>query len=463
MSACWLEPSSVKLKRPTSDRSLPLCVVHPFMSSRNLVDASVYRPAMETELWELVPPKIVGPLPGRATPRSEADDDVAQCAAASLRTPCDFPDIQQAIVTGDHVAFAVDPNVPRLAAVLTGLLGAIAHTDIARISIVLWDEVDIRLVHQLNETLRSDPMTARVSQGGLSVVRHRPSDRSQQRYVIADEEALPVYLAQDLVDADMVIPVVAARRARGRNEGIGSDPTGIFPMFADSESMQRHLQSGSGMIQDDSRADAFHPTASASMTDNLLGVQVMVLVSSDAAGEVGSVLSGTPLAIRQQLEAFFDAPDDISDPQADLVLASLDGNIAVQTWPNVARAAIAGSRHVSEGGAIVVWSRLADPCPPSWQRIWTADSTAETSHELDDPALTDSESELNPVMRSLATRLADLRRSYTVWLHSDLPRTDVEDLGWAVVDSVSELKQLASSRNGAGVLRAAALHGAEIE
>src|SRR6056297_1505095 len=54
--------------------------------------------------------------------------DIAAEAFRSLSAPDDFPPIEAAIVSGDKVALAVDPNIPNVDRVLEGTLRRLRST-----------------------------------------------------------------------------------------------------------------------------------------------------------------------------------------------------------------------------------------------------------------------------------------------------------------------------------------------
>ncbi len=147
--------------------------------------------------------------------------DVAAATMAALQRPDDFPPLARAIVPGDRVVLAVDPNVPAIVDVICGVVAAIGQTDAAGIDVVLWDEASDATV----EAIRAEVAPQ------SRVVRHASADRRQLSYLAADENADPIYLNRLLVDADFVLPIMAARFTDLRRP---ADRTGVYPWLADS-------------------------------------------------------------------------------------------------------------------------------------------------------------------------------------------------------------------------------------
>ncbi|MCM2371043.1 transcriptional regulator [Aporhodopirellula aestuarii] len=466
-----------------------------------VVAAEDYRHAVPGEMWELRPVSIAGPIEFRSSPRNDSPEAITRLAEISLQTPVDFPSISDAILAGDHIAFAVDPNVPRLAEILEGAIKVARDCEAGRVSIVLWPEASDACCQSLTQRFQnvegdgSEPgVVMEVTQSGempITVSRHAARDRRVMRYVAADADAEAVYLARDLVDADFTIPIVAARAVDAVER---LDKTGVFPMFADSSTVHRFQNTTSRKTSE----------GTANEIGWLLGVQLLMMVSADAAGSVARILTGTPDAIRGELDTLHteeESDTNVSEtrPRSELVIAALDGDANVQTWSNVARAAIAASQHIEGDGTIVIWSRLTERPGSDWMRELShgadrvttvdddddsadklstaladqykddfsdeADQTEDGDHE-DDPDTAMTEDKPAPVGdyadwsmdRVLAKKLSGLLESYRVLLHSELADSDVEALGMGVIASVEELRRLGAGFQGAGVLRAAQFH-----
>ena len=191
----------------------------------------------------------------------------------------------------------------------------------------------------------------------------------------------------------------------------------------------------------------------------------MVVVSANASGTVGSLIAGTPDSIRHELETLHAVKDVETRPTADLVVAALDGDTIVQTWPNIARAAIAAANHVQGDGTIVVWSRVNHRPSQVWQdelssgaeRSSATAYTAETSKDDFDDWTTE-----RVLARQLATLLSDYRIMLYCELDDQFTSADVEKLGLGVIDSVEQLRRLGESFQGAGMIRAAHFHSPSI-
>lgn len=442
-----------------------------------VVAAEDYRHAVAGEPWELCPVAITGPIEYRSSPRDDSFEATRRLAETSLRTPLDFPAISDAILAGDHVALAVDPNVPRVAEVIAGIMDVLLSCEAGRVSIVLWSEASEECFQSLTQRFQNvAPENVGSPDGGslvvadaamadsvtaVTVMRHSPRDRREMRYVVADADAEAIYLSRDLVDADFTLPIVAARACDATQR---NDKSAVFPLFADASTMQRYQTTISA---EDSEKMAEE-------VGWLLGVQLLMMVSSDPAGGVARILTGTPEAIRSELDTLHadeqgESGEHETRPLAELVVAALDGDVNVQTWSNVARAAVAASRHTEGDSAIVIWSQLEELPNPLWQQELSArrdrdDAFNEEREQLpdelgDEPGGDDSVAATGfaewSTERAWARKLADLVEGNRVFLHSKLADADVESLGLGIISSVEELHRLGETCQAAGMLRAA--------
>ena len=382
---------------------------------------------------------------------SQRIGNVANATREALRAPADFPPLTAAIAPGDRIALAVDPNVPDVCEVIRGVLLEIELADVETIDIVLWDETDDALLQQLQSEFETI----------AHVIRHDSQKRDLLRYLGADIDADPIYLNRFLADADLVLPILAARPG----DAVGDNElSGVYPMLADSNTRLRHQKA----LQ---QPRAKKKTSNESHVGWMLGVQVLLAVASTPDGDVGGIFAGTPEATRRWFERPRHSEDDFP-PAAPLVIATIEGSSQQNSWANLARAISAAVNHTTPGGTIVLWSELDHP--PSDRLVLRLSSDRELedlSSSFDEDENREGLSESSLLGQSedgftiwddsiaISDAVERVRSEYRLLLHSKLGSEVAESIGLGAVESLDALEHLSRSFESCGILRAAQFAG----
>ncbi|MEO1616387.1 MAG: hypothetical protein AAFV88_11095 [Planctomycetota bacterium] len=359
-----------------------------------------------------------------------------EATSKALASPTDFPSLADAIIEGDVVAIAVDPNVPQVPSVIRGALQAIAQTDASRVTVVVRDEATDECFESIQNAAKPH-----------LVVRHSSDQRQAQSYLAADLDANPIYLSRELVDADFVLPITSMRHSAPGQRG---DVTGIFPAFCDSATRKR--QHSNPAVNGETPATTKSGRSIAQEVPWLLGVQLVLSVAANPAGEAATFRAGTVECLQRVAEGFFSSnPSGTSITDADLVVAALDGDAAQQTWENVLRAVLASAELAGESSTLVVWSEVTDE--PAGKML----ELDQPTEDLLEPVESLGEEDLPTWNRfdALAQRLRPLLETHRVILHSRLSREIIEPLGLGVIESAGELENLCKGFQSCLLLRAA--------
>ena len=168
--------------------------------------------------------------------------DIQVAVDAALASPLDIASVDQAIVSGDIVAIAVDPSTPSLPQVVGGVARwLVEHGCLPE---------NLRIV--LADKEAHDPLQDYLRQVGVATIPievHDPDDVQGLSYLAADEEAQAIYLNRTLVDADVVIPIACAHSAQTLDY-LG--PGSVFNWFSSRET-RGQLRSYARLIQPDHR------------------------------------------------------------------------------------------------------------------------------------------------------------------------------------------------------------------
>jgi nickel-dependent lactate racemase len=346
-------------------------------------------------------------------PRSRACADVAAAVQAALAAPLEFPNLSQAALPGDRVVLALEAGVPGVAAIVAHSVDELVRTGV--------DPQDIVVLSPHDQTAVEDPLAA-LSPALRGAVAHRvhdPLDRDWLSYLAASGDARPIYINRLIHDADLVISIGVLRLADSL--GYYGINTALFPAFSDAATLERYRTPKAAGSTGQNRL-----RRQADEVGWLVGLQFTIQVVPGSAGEVLHVVAGSLDAVRAAGRRLCETAWSYQVPErVALVVATIEGGPAQQTWQNVGRALAAAAGVLDEDGAIVILSELAEPPGPGLRRIMRADDLERAVQAIaGDP----------PVDALAATQLARALQRGKVYLVSRLADDLVEDLGMLPVD-----------------------------
>ena len=368
-------------------------------------------------------------------PAGDAIDDIQAATLEAVRSPLEFPPLKEIVVPGDRVTLALANELPRSATVVAAIIQELLDAGIEYDNIsVLRSEGDARLT-QANP-LRELPQGLREQ---IKVAVHDASERDCLGLLGVSHEDQPIYLARQIVDADVVLPV-GVGKSTGSLGYLGAHGT-LFPTFADVET-QRRLNSTKSV---QSQAEMDRRRELAKEASWLLGVRMMVQLVPGAGDRLLHVLAGDADVVdRVARERCDEIWQCVTAERASLVLATMPGCRQQQTWNNFARVLDSALRVVQDDGVIAVCCDLKAKPGTALKRIGQMESldSAERAIQQDcsDDALT-------------AKQLVRTLQHARVYLLSQLDEDVVESLGVAYVSCPEELVRLASHHDSCILLR----------
>jgi len=395
-------------------------------------------------------------------PRGEAIADVGAATAAALAQPIEFPPLRQAVVPGDKIVLALEPDVPQAASIVAAVVAAVIEAGASPEDITILRAEDDR--HSLAKDPRAQLPAAHREQVQMST--HHPAARGDLSYLAADEHDRPIYVSRRLLDADVVVPIGCVRL--DESLGYGGARATLYPTFSDQDARLRcrAAVNGASGIHGDAPAmkrsfrrasdesapsgrtskrrsakggggDAAGAPISQSEADHvawLLGVAFTIQAVPGRAEDVLHLLAGRVDEVLRRggqlcREAWaFEVP-----ARASLVVAAIDGDADQQTWDNVGRAVAAAQRVVQPNGTIALCTELADAPGPALRTAAAAESWEQAQRRIHKQKTPDI-----PTAEQWA-RARDVARLY---LLSRLDESEVERLGAAHVESAAEVTRL---------------------
>lgn len=370
-------------------------------------------------VWEIVgSPRIASFLSSSLEPISDLDSSIEQ----ALSNPIDFPSLDQALVPGDSLVFAVDPVLPEIDHVVPKVLGWFARrgTSPGSMSVVLAGN------HSAVATSLSQSILGTLGEN-VSVEIHDPDDTEHIAYLAANDDADPIYMNRTLVDADVVVPITCCRSPSALDY-FGA--YAIYPLLSDRATRAAFYQ-----LERLKDASSHHKlTCWANQAARWAGFMVEVQVVPVGGNRIGSILAGLtePLEIVSR-ERMKQAWDTHASP-ADLTIALLDGGQSQQNWLGIARALHVADLCTNDGGAMVVCTQVNAAIGKSLGRLQNSQSSkGDLSRKLSSDTSDDA------ILASLVHQATQHKHIYLV---SDMKSESVESLGLGVIREPSELAHL---------------------
>lgn len=375
-------------------------------------------------------------------PSGEVVSAPRQAVSAALSAPIGFPPLIDATVPGDHVVIAVDRGLPQAPAIVAGIIDSLASGRI--------DPSDIRVVlasgfvgaEEITKLLPGEVGKA------ITIEQHNARDKDHLSYLAASRDGKPICFNRAICEADLVIPIGCLRPDGAL--GYLDDAMGLFPNFADEETIRR-FRSPSSWLSASHRDRRREEAREAAW---LLGVSFTVQIVPAAGDRIFQILAGERDAVFKEGRRVTTNVWDCQVPnRASLVVAALEGGPEQQTWESFARALFASLQVVDDDGAIVVCSDLDDQPGEAMLRIRGVDpdeisNLDELGREVLDESADDALS---------AAQLVEALRRVRVYLLSRLDDEMVEELGLAPVSRAEEVINLCS-RHRSCILMANSQH-----
>lgn len=365
-----------------------------------------------------LPPEAVSDY---SRPRGEPIQEPTKAVAEALRDPLSFPSLVRATVPGDRIVVAIDRGVPQLAAVVAGIVETLLSgtAEPHDITIVLADKDDLQRqpLGQIGPGIRD----------AIGVEVHDPAQMGGLAYLAASRDGKPIYFNRRIGEADVVLPVGVLRL----NESWGYVGVHgcLFPAFSDKATQERFRAP-----RTDWRAHQRQGCNEADEAAWLLGVQFTLQITPGPGDSMLHVLAGDAQAValrgRELCEA---AWLHRTGRKASLVVATIEGGEPAQNWENVTRALLAASEAVTDGGSIVLCTKLQQPPGNSVKRLAGPRTAEEIIRTLQGDRSADA---------FTARILAQTLDRASVFLLSLLEEELVEDLGLGHVASADEVTRL---------------------
>ncbi len=281
--------------------------------------------------------------------RGDASDPVADWSAAvaeALENPFHYPALRRAMTPDDHVAIAIDEQLPQPARFLVPILEHIQQAGISCQAITL-----LCLPPSTGQPWLEDLPDA-FQDVHLEV--HDPNDRRGLSYLATTRKGRRIYLNRTAVDADQL--VLLTRRSFDCRMGYAGGEGALFPALSDEAARK---EAAAKLFFDAPGDPAWPAQEEATEVVWLLGAPFFVQVIEGKDGEIAGVVGGS-IDSSGEGQRLLDTRWRVEvDEPADVVVATISGDPARHTFADLARALACAVRVVKPTGRVVLLSDAA--------------------------------------------------------------------------------------------------------
>jgi nickel-dependent lactate racemase len=272
---------------------------------------------------------------------TNAPRDLSRLLSERLNHPTAYPALKLALTPDDHIAIVLDPGLPQLESLLSGVMAHLAegHIQPENVTLVVaYEPADPAWRERLGEW-----------QSKLKIEIHDPTDRDKVSYLAATQKGRRVYINRTVVDADQ--SVVLARLGFDWTLGYTGSSTAIYPALSDEATRQEFGALTDALIKDDG-ASAHQQDIEEAIW--LLGAPFFIQVIEGAGDEVAEIVTGAAESreeARRQLNTLWKMS---GKARGAVVIAEVTDSPNRLELRDLAAAASTAARLVEPDGSLVI-------------------------------------------------------------------------------------------------------------
>lgn len=358
--------------------------------------------------------------------------------ATALRHPVEYPPLARAVVPGDRVAIALDADTPRDDDIVAGLWSVLSECGVEPDGLSIVQPLSIQNGHA-PDPRRGLPADVRET---VAWIRHDPADRDRHMYLANAASGERIYLATEVVDADVVLS--AGRVEFDSLIGYRGTNSVLYPALSNVEAAARATGRGHTELDPDDQRPL---RQLADEIGWLLGAMFTVQVVPAAGDGASHVVAGASEPTFGLAKHYLNQHWRVElDERVDAVVAAVDVDAGGHGWQQVASAAASARSLVANGGKIVLLTEIDAPFGNGMELLARCDSPGEALKPL---------RELAPADLVPATQLAAAAEWADVYLLSRHDPLHIEELGIVPLESPSEVDRVLASVETCAILQSA--------
>ncbi|MDA1015976.1 MAG: lactate racemase domain-containing protein [Planctomycetota bacterium] len=347
-----------------------------------------------------------------------------------LGQPLDFPALHLSVIPEDRVTIALDQNTPCVAGLIAEIWRVLENRGVPVGNVTI-----VQAVGDTTAAATTDPRAeiAEDDRESMHWVIHDPAGKDRCSYLATTNHGERVYLANEVVHADIVITVGTV----GYDPLLGFRGTNsvLYPGLASADSLAKTRGQAQRELEPEDERPLRQTIDEVSW---LLGNQFSVQVVPSTGGGISDVLAGASDAVfKRGCEVWKERWLLDLDERVDNVVLAMDVPAAETSWQLIGAVMESACRIVSSDGRIVVLSDAAMDLSEGFQIV----RGCPDARDAFKPLRLETPADVVP-----ATQWANAVDWARVYLLSGLDADVVEDLFATPVDSPDEIRRLL--RNG---------------
>ena len=357
---------------------------------------------------------------------------------AALATPLDFPSLVQVCVPGDRVVVALDRHTPCAADLIAEIWHMVEQRGVTATGLEILQPAALDTVALADPRSRLPESVRHEAKWTV----HDPTDARRVAYLAATARGERIYMARDLIDADVVLSVGTI--AYDPVLGYRGTNSVFYPGLSNTDAVIRARGEGHSELGPDDERPLRQTIDEIAW---LLGTQFSIQVLPSTGGGAANVIAGAyDCVFRKGKQLLADSWRVSLSERADLVLAAVDVDSAGHGWDQIGAALATARSLVAKGGKIVILSEL-DLEPEIGMEIIRQ---SQTPREALKPIRKQAPVDMIP-----ATQFATAADWARVYLVSKLPVGMVDELFMVPVENDRELAKLLANDDSCLILQSA--------
>ena len=364
--------------------------------------------------------------------------DPREAVRGAFASPVNFPHLYQAVLPDDHVALILDTDTPDAPLIIAGVWEELSQSEIDPENVIIVQPSEPNDATQYDPRVELPPEVKEK----IGWKMHDPKDESACAYLATTAAGERLYLAREVAEADLV--VLIGHIAFDRRLGHRGTTSPLYPGLSNEEAQKKSRGTGHRELSPEDHRPLRDFNNEAAW---LLGTQFTVQVIASRDGHFAHVSTGEIESVYKSSTQWLNDHWMIKiDERPELVIASVDLDAGGHGWKQVVSALATARQLVRREGKIILLTDLREKPGEGISLLKSAHEPRDCYEPLRERA---------PEDQIEATELLDALEHASVFLLSQLPAEEVDELHMIPLESSTEAERLIGSAENYVVVESA--------